>query len=213
MCDSVIKNKGFYIGRYETGIKDGELKQNMETKKYYWENGKVVVQKDVDIYNNIKWGTAMNDTTDGAVEKSKGFKIGKAYENSVTSTLIYGIQWDATMQFFDNNYISGISDIENLYVSNSTGKGNYKEDANTNDWKGQVAQTGSLPEYSVKNIYDIAGNVWEWTMEACSTNNRIVRGGAYYESGSNYPVSLRHNYDPTSSYNGVGFRIALYLNK
>ena len=197
MVSSIEENNGFYIGRYEAG-KDS--------------NGKVVIQQNVDVYTNIKWGNAMNDATgEGAVEKSKDFKIGKAYENSVTSTLIYGIQWDATMQFFDNNYINGISDIENSYVSNSTGKGNYDENENTNDWKGKIAKTGSSPEYSIKNIYDMAGNVWEWTMEAYNTDLRIVRGGDYVASGSSDPASIRSNNRPFNFHDYIGFRIALYL--
>ena len=61
---SVETNGGFYIGRYEAG-KDT--------------NGNVVVQKGVDVYNNIKWGKAMNDPTgEGAVQKSKEFKKRKS---------------------------------------------------------------------------------------------------------------------------------------
>ena len=41
------------------------------------------------------------------------------------------------------------------------------------------ASTGSRDEYRVKNIYDLAGNVWEWTLEASSNNIRTVRGGGY----------------------------------
>ena len=143
----------------------------------------------------------------------KNLKNGKAYENSVTSTLIYGIQWDATMQFFDNRYIDGIpeEDIQNSYVSNSIGKGNYNEEKNTNEWKGQITKTGHSPEYSVKNIYDMAGNVREWTMEAYNSDIRVIRGGAYDIIGSNYPASVRSVNYPSKSDYYTGFRIALYV--
>ena len=31
----------------------------------------------------------------------------------------------------------------------------------------------------VKNIYDLAGNVYEWTMESYDASSRIPRGGDY----------------------------------
>ena len=118
------------------------------------------------------------------------------------------------MQFFDNRYIYGIpeQDIKNSYVSNSAGKGNYNENENKNKWKGTVAKTGSSPDYKVKNIYDMAGNVREWTMEACNTEKRIARGGDYgNDSGLRIPASNRNDFDVSYSVDWIGFRIALYL--
>lgn len=48
----------------------------------------------------------MTDATGGAVELAQNFATEKGY-TSVTSTLYYGVQWDATLQFMDNNYING----------------------------------------------------------------------------------------------------------
>ena len=64
----------------------------------------------------------------------------------------------------------------------------------------------------VKNIWDMAGNVSEWTMEAYGMTYRIPRGGGYYGSGSIDPVSLRDSlHGPTNTSNSIGFRVALYL--
>ena len=189
MKKSVEVNQGFYIGRFEAGK----------------ENDKVVVKKDKPAYTNVKWGNSMTDSTGGAVELSKNFTADKSCKNSVTSTLCYGVQWDATMQFFDSNYIKGECD-ENSYVRNSNGKGNYGT--------GNSINTGSNDEYKVKNIYDMAGNVREWTMEANGTTTRVFRG-SYYDSdynGANNPVSERANRNPDGGYTDIGFRIALYLN-
>ncbi len=204
MKTSVETNGGFYIGRYEAG-KDSA--------------GNVIVQKNVDVYNNIGWSNskAMNNETGGAVEKAKEFKKGKAYENSVTSTLVYGIQWDATMQFFDNRYIDGIptNDIANLYVSNSEYKGwyndNYKEGNPGNRTGIDLTDENGKTLNKVKNIYDMAGNVWEWTMEAHGTNKRVFRGGSVMNNGSAYPASSRYSSVPSESVGYVGFRIALYI--
>ena len=190
MKESVGRNKGFYIGRYEAG-NDG--------------SDNVIVQKGATVYNNIPWGISMTDATGGAVEKAKNFTNGKSYSGKVVSTLVYGVQWDATMQFMDNNYITGTC-AEDSYVRNSTNKGHYGAS--------EVAKTGSNDNYAIKNIYDMAGNVFEWTMEACDSYSRVYRGGTYtnYGVGSYYPVSSRY-YDgiPDSGYVFVGVRLALYL--
>ena len=96
---------------------------------------------------------------------------------------------------------------ENKYILDSTGMGNYSDSDDTNN----PAATGTN-NYEVKNIYDMAGNVLEWTMEAYSTSNRVDRGGNYRNFGSGHPASVRYGYDfPDSSYSNVGFRVTLYL--
>ena len=188
MKQSVEDNHGFYIGRYEAG-KDT--------------NGNLVVKKNSPVYNKVGWSNSddMTNKAGGAVELSKNFTNGKSYQGKVTSTLVYGIQWDATMQFFDSNYVTGTCD-ENSYVRDSTGKGNYSA---------SLINTGSNENYKVKNVYDMAGNVWEWTMEAYSTSDRVFRGGSYGYAGSSYPVSFRDDNLPSVSNDYGGFRSALYL--
>lgn len=110
MYQSVERNHGFYIGRYEAG-KDAE--GNAKVKRF----GGVAI--------NMTWGNSMTDIEKetGAVKLAKDFSSNNGY-TSVTSTLCYGVQWDATMQFFDSNYIKGECE-EDSYVRNSTGKGWY----------------------------------------------------------------------------------------
>ena len=160
MYKSVKDYGGFYIGRFETG-KD--------------ENGKAVVRKGVTVYNKVPWSStksmtedeALDGTENGAIEQARYFDTLKGY-TSVTSTLCYGVQWDAALNYIDPKYITEAEAIgkpscdETSYVRDSTGKGNYKDDDSTND----PAQTGSKEKYKIKNIYDLAGNVTEWTMES-----------------------------------------------
>ncbi len=62
------------------------------------------------------------------------------------------------------------------------------------------------------NIYDFAGNEWEWTLEYTTyyTSDPCDRGGYYYSDGLEYPASRRYNVDTTGSYDSVNLRAALY---
>ena len=186
--ESVEKNGGFYIGRYEAGTTatSGEGIR-----------GEMVCKKGVTVYNYISWGNSMKEEKGGAVEVARGFAEGKGYTN-VTSTLCYGVQWDAVMRWINED-----KDLKQ-YLKDSTDKGNYSRSILSGG-------TGSNENYQMKNIYDMAGNVYEWTMEAYSTDNRVNRGGYYYSTASNAPVSRRNNNDPDSPGVNVGFRPALYL--
>ena len=183
MKQSVEKNKGFYVARYEAG------KENVDGVNT------VVSKKGATVWNRIRWGDSMTSIgTYGAVAKAQGMYTDK--ENyAVTSTLIYGVQWDAIMAWIDPAYKTTSCD-EDSFVRDSTGKGNYNESANANDWKGGIATCGISDNYRVKNIYDLAGNVYEWTMEAYSTNLRVTRGGYYNDTGSYYPASTRYGGTP-----------------
>ena len=199
MKQSVEDNHGFYVARYEAG------KENVGGVDT------VVSKKGANVWNYIKWGNSMTSIgTEGAVSKAQGMYTNKE-EYSVNSTLIYGVQWDAIMSWIDPAYKTTSCEADS-FVRNSEGKGNYNESANTNDWKGDVATCGISDDYRVKNIYDLAGNVREWTMEARSTSDRVLRGGDLYFTGSGSPASFRSNYNPADdSYDNVGYRVALYL--
>ena len=72
--------------------------------------------------------------------------------------------------------------------------------------------TGASDTNSKYNIYDLAGNVYEWTLEKTSyaSSPCVYRGGGFSFTGSNVPGSYRSNYDPTYSDYNFGFRCALY---
>ena len=70
---------------------------------------------------------------------------------------------------------------------------------------------GNNKSNCVNNIYDLAGNVYEWTMESYDTNSRVSRGGGYRDTGADFPASYRLYGGPSNSGDGVGFRLTLYL--
>ena len=149
----------------------------------------------------------------------------------VTSTLCYGIQWDAMLDFIiknDNgvhnvtssanwgNYSNTDADIWKITRRTAQYKKDNQWNAITEDLTKEVAgdnalTTGANDNFQAKNIFDVAGNLEEWTMECRATNSRVLRGGRYRFSGNIYPASYR-NYDGIANTNVCyGFRPALYL--
>lgn len=179
MKTQVLKYGGFFIGRFEAGINSTELRTTYTTAQT------VVSKKGVAPYNHVPWGKAINDAgqMDGkssAVYLSKNMYSGST---SVTSTLCYGSQWDAMCRY--------IGDSQRVTPT-----------------KAGAELTGSTSTDISKNIYDLAGNCYEWTMETYSTRDRMVRGGFYNNSKS---ISNRESYRPINIYEFISFRVALYI--
>ena len=123
-----------------------------------------------------------------------------AVGSKVKTRMIWGLQWDATCNWLAS---SGFN------ITDSTSWGNYKN--NTADGHGSKQNTGYSESWKANNIYDFAGNCWEFTQEANFTNNRVNSGGSYTVNGSGGPVSRRFYNLPTSTYSDLSSRPTLYL--
>lgn len=179
---SVKKYRGFYIGRYETGIEG--VTERTNTSKL---DENPVIKKNKLIYNYIPWGNSMIDENGGAVQVARNM-----YENS---TLCYGVQWDAIMRWINQD-----SSINYILTDSST-NGNYDESS-------ELIKTGNYEEYQVKNIYDLAGNVSEWTMESYGISEKVARGG---KSGNKENITYRESEGLSYTSGLCGFRVALYI--
>ena len=143
MADSIKKYNGFYIGRYElTGSVDSPAeKSGVSLIGENWYN----------LYKACK----------NVVQDETGV---------VKSTMIYGVQWDATMDWLRKCGFNTDKDSSSWgNYSNSTG--NAKIDGKS----GSKQDTGFSEYWKANNIYDLAGNHWEWTQEAYSTSTRVYR--------------------------------------
>lgn len=148
------------------------------------------------------------------------------------------MQWDLTCKFLETkasnigttleerkNRIKNDSTTWGSYLNTtfnitkgkySTNDGNSYTDVNGNYTRSASAYllltTGTTERCSSMNIYDFAGNEYEWTLEY--TNNTTYpcsgRGGNYTGSGSDYPASFRHYDSATYSYHLITLRVALY---
>ena len=183
MVSSVSINKGFYISRYEASQKDSETAQSKRGQN--------------------PW-TSVSQTT--SITASSNMN------ESINSHLVYGIEWDSVLQWvLDSQAKIGSASggtktiTENDVQSDSRSWGNYSNatgGAATN--AGSSAKPGGTNEYwKVNNIYDLAGNVSEWTQEKYSTGTlRANRGGYYSFDGDFYPAANRYaNSESNTKYN------------
>ena len=138
--------------------------------------------------NGVKWYTLYKNCTTLAVG------------SKVKTRMIWGLQWDATCNWLAS---SGYS------ITNSSTWGNYED--NTVEGHGEQQNTGYSENWKANNIYDFAGNCYEFTQEADDTTYRAYRGGSYNHSGSSFPASYRGYSIPTYTGSLYGSRPTLYL--
>ena len=85
------------------------------------------------------------------------YAYGKTYDtDSVASSMVWGSQYDAMLRWIDE---SGNSVKENI-----------------GDLKNTTQVTGSVENDKIKNIYDLYGGSFEWTLEAYQSIYRVYRG-------------------------------------
>lgn len=237
MYASVKEYGGFYIARYEAGI---ETQRTSNTTLVTGANVHSKIDKIP--YTFVPWGKSNSDDTGGAVQIARGLYPKTDTNYGVVSTLTYGVQWNATMIWWLNNnavgslmysteygnysdtVINSINDLRSdakvAIYDNATGNlGSYvAKNSSTLKYPKEVGTawgltTGALEITKVNNIYDMAGNVMEWTMEGSSTNYRARFGGYFNSKGAKdgYPVAIRSNGNPSGAYLGIGFRTSLYI--
>ena len=187
----VKKYGGFYIGRYEATIPEGATSPTNTTGVPTCKSGRTV-WTDID-YTNSKASAESMYTGDAS---------------SVQSGLLTGKAWDRTCHYIED-YITTIN--TNSTLRDSRYYGNYSNSqAPAANGIGTKQVSGYNENWKTKNIYDLAGNVWEWTYEAYSSY-RILRGGIYSNDGDNYPVSYRIYFTPSDIRDNIGFRLRLYI--
>ena len=225
MLKSVYTYGGFWIGRYEAGIEGTttettNARTSSSPRISIGTSPKAISQKDAIPYNFVYCSEAQ----DLAKKMTPN--------NNYTSSLMFGIQWDLVCKYLEVKSALETSDIN----SNSTSWGNYsnvtriissdKAKQTTNRGSTWTAITGTKPASSAllttgaseetnrMNIYDFAGNEWEWTLEQSSSRDVPCagRGGIYNISGSNFAASHRDSYRTTDYDNYIGFRSTLYVN-
>ena len=149
-------------------------------------------------YNN--WKNSMLKS----VYENGGFYIGRYQVELKTDSSGWG------------NYENVSFDIkreQGLYTTSPTTSGSWNTTSNyTKPSSGGLLTTGATDRNSTLGIYDLAGNVFEWTLEYSTGINNpcVLRGGYYDYGGSNYPASYRYSIGTAYTDDDTGARSALW---
>ena len=240
MLKSVYENGGFYVGRYEAGIKEnrtGEPCTNSDGK--YTIEGMPAPLSKADAYP-YTWVTR-TQAQNLAQNVNSGTKA---------SSLMFGIQWDLVLAFMSKdkakitsteiltkdsttigNYMNSAFQLSQTgkyaiclnYVANSkwntstTVTANFvdasrKKIVQSLEGNGILVTTGTSEQNKVMNMYDIAGNVVEWTLENSSPTYApcVYRGGGYDNIGSRRSSSSYYDRYTDHTNDGIGFRVSLF---
>ena len=211
-----LKYGGFYVGRYETGDTDtsGERTENSST------SDGIGIRKRLIPYSYVPYTSTQHGGRSliGAKELAMKFSRDNNY-SGVNTHLMYGIEWDIILKNIvsidkyqdtpDSSMWGNYKSSEKLEYVDNDGETKIKE---KNEIK--LFLTGGCEQTKNFNIYDLAGNLMEWTQETTGSNSRIVRGGNYVsELGCNVsvrsPISVVD--EDKGIQNAIGFRIAMYV--
>ncbi len=271
-AESVAKNKGFYVGRYEAGIpkeapfysdedgstywqqdyKNDDLGKNSLTVGNYadtYQNKNVTTYKPVSKKNTPSWNYIDQISAKEVSSKMYGD------EKGVTSQLIDSYAYDTIVQWLSNssynvtnstswgNYNTSEYEINGLYAKHEIrldiaakinryypaytwSKGSYNKKSGE---RFEIA-TGSAEKNKANNIYDLAGNMWEWTTETRTGTRKdwnsiskedtetekqtfaVFRGGSFDGYGNGNAVSDRDGFAKNIDIaRYVSFRTVLYI--
>ena len=240
MLKSVYENGGFYVGRYEAGIIENRTSESATNSdgKYTIEGMPVPVTKaDAYPYTYVTRTQAQNLASNvNSGTKTSSLMFGVQWDLMLAFMHNKGNIADSTLTSNSTtigNYINSTFDLNrgkyaqygqlgnewknfdsalgSIVVSNET-TGKMKKTEQSSDSNSILITTGGTEQSKVMNIYDIAGNVWEWTLEKTSItiNPCAYRGGSYSYAGSNGPAAYRNYTSTDGSYDSVGFRVSLF---
>ena len=174
IIESIKKYGGFYIGRYETGGLNGtavvrKMNTNISDQNWYTMYKKCLTLKgtNTNVKTSMIFGCLWDETLEWLVKSGATISDG----TTLTYKLLcyYGSQWgnyyNATFNYIAANAKTPlVTEKKEMY-------------------KGTRIPAGSAEYTKANNIYDMAGNVVDWTTEVSnkndvySTNIRVYRGG------------------------------------
>ncbi len=211
MLKSVYENGGFWVGRYEAG-------SSVIRTKLMEERQVPIIKANVYPYNYI--------TRTQAKVLSEQVESG-----SSTSSLIYGLQWGLMLKYIESKNVAS----KDVFNKDSTAIGNYKDSSWTtednvvkyskdssisflegtyskSEGESCLVSSGASKSFSLMNIYDIAGNMWEWSLEYSGQADHpgTQIGGSCYDSGKTYYASYKNLIVLDRLFSNISFRVTIY---
>lgn len=239
--ESVRANGGFYIARYEAGIPENATEIYAGTNegefgaKRLQRNNISNIEKYTPVSQKGKqvWSTIFQENAKILAEKMVS-------KDTIQSYLIDSYAWNAVCRVIQKNTDKNIIDSSTWgnYYNNITTNYNsietmfalyYYIDNNWNipqtmnygfvfespriDEVALELATGSSEDFKAYNIYDLAGNMWEWTTEESNDGRAAIRGGSFRNSGEERPAVMVNGDNVLTGYYAynIGFRTVLYI--
>ena len=229
MLKSVYENGGFYVGRYEAGIGTYRKSKSATNSdgKYTIEGMPTPVTK-ADAYpytyvtrtqaqnlaSNVNSGTKTSSLMFGvqwdlvlAFMSKDTAKITSA-DGLTSNSITIGNYRDSVFQLNQTGKYAVYSNysLSSTWNPSTTSTTDFVDSsrnkiAQSSTGNGILVTTGTSEKNKVMNIYDIAGNVVEWTLEKTSDASYPCarRGGVCYNLGSNNPAAYRYNSNTTDA--------------
>lgn len=214
----IKKYNGFYVGRFEASTSNEKINND--------EFGIPQEKPGIKPWNFISF------------EKAQANAQSMYNTESVTSGLMTGTAWDSMISWMVGGSSSdklttnckwgNFSDTTPEITLGKIAIGNSNEVGEFGEWKHStkdikelkplgtyIMTTGASEECKLKNIYDVAGNLWEVTEEAIYYSNyglvKSKRGSSFSYTSSN-PVCQRKVDKNNTHYGYDGYRVILYMN-
>ena len=225
MLKSVYENGGFWVGRYEAGVEENIVISGNR-------NLMPISMGDIYPYNFITRTQAKNlaekiesgnyissliyglqwDLMVKYIETKGNVSIDKLNSDSTTVGNYINSEFELKRGKFAQelafeNWYNFDSEEKKMLV---TGRKKITQSVASN---GILLTTGATEATNLQNIYDIAGNVWEWTLERNSEDKNqlcVRRGGSFVNMGSYNYISCRNLSSITDNSANIGFRVTIY---
>ena len=183
-------SKGFWLA--QTQVNQAQWQSVMGNNPSFFKGENLPVE-------NVSWNDAQ--------EFISRLNAKLALSDGMQMTLPTEAQWEYAARAGEaGKYSGGTLDEVAWYDGNSENKTHAVGGKKPNAW----------------GLHDMSGNVWEWCADwyeeeleggidpqgASTGAYRVGRGGSWYGFAYDCRVADRGNYDPSSSFNRIGFRVA-----
>ena len=210
MLKSVYENGGFYIGKYEAGTETARgaktdtlttavIKQNAYPYNYVTNaqaedlaEGFKTGEKTTTLMFGVQWDLVLRHLSELGVSTADLTADSSTWGNYCNQPFDLN-RGEYSQESPWSTFISYATGTPNKVTVTGSGENLVSRKVGTTDSNMILLTTGASDINSKKNIYDLAGNVFEWTLEKTSYSLPpcAFRGGKFNVTSSAYPASLR----------------------